>query len=381
MALNPNWRSLEARHEESNSEAEDKNIAPGSPLASPTMRGFSHGGLNLSDSRYYVDRDKEYHPQSSKAYGTMGEWLEGSNHEDRVMCHKPVRTRKAKQDLTSNSRQRISDSISLTSSLSYRHGGKDSRATSRRRGGDIDILTLEQKIDARAKVPRQPEIRTKSRDEKASESAANSEYPERSFASHMHEQLITALDSRERLPASQDSEGPKHCSSDSDHGSIISGSIVSGLRGQSDRVEVQQARCSSDPSADAGESECLIPYSVFTKTEREDYAEDCLQGIRSRLLRAWETRRPTRWSLILSIPCNVPEFMRKQFAGSNKNLGRVITLSGTATCGQATTCSDYIHSTWPLRGLWLLDILQDALDGTKSNAAGKSIVALYMFRR
>ena len=73
--------------------------------------------------------------------------------------------------------------------------------------------------------------------------------------------------------------------------------------------------------------------------------------------------------------------MKKQFAGSNKNLGRVITLSGKATCGQATTCSDYIHSNWPLRGSWLLDILQDAFNGTKSNAAGKSVVALHVFRR
>ena len=223
---------------------------------------------------------------------------------------------------------------------------------------------------------RQPEIRTKSPDEMTSESAANVRYPQRDLASHTRAQLISALGNRERPPSNQDSEGPEHSNSDSEHVPLLAG-----LHGQSGHTEAQQTQGSSDLSADAEERECLIPYSVFTKTEREDHAEDCLQSIRSRLLRAWETRQSTNLSLILFIPCNVPEFMKKQFAGSNKNLGRVITLSGTATCGQATTCSDYIHSNWPLRGSWLLDILQDAFDGTKSNAAGISVVALYVFRR
>ena len=140
--------------------------------------------------------------------------------------------------------------------------------------------------------------------------------------------------------------------------------------GQSKQIDAQHTQGSSDLLANAGDRGCLIPNTVITKTERVDYAEDLMQSIRSRVLRTCKVRHPTKLGLYLCIRCNVREFMEKQFAGSNKSLGRVITISGTATCGQATTCSDYISSNWPLRGLWLLDILQDTFDGTKSNAEG-----------
>ncbi len=99
-------------------------------------------------------------------------------------------------------------------------------------------------------------------------------------------------------------------------------------------------------------------------------SEDMMQSIRSQVLRAWEAQQSTKLGLTLSIRCNLREFMEKQFAGSNRSLGRVITINGTATCGHATTCSDYISSNWPLRGLWLLNILQDTFDRAKSNVEG-----------
>ena len=214
--------------------------------------------------------------------------------------------------------------------------------------------------------PRQPEIGTKSPDEMTSESAANIGYPERSFLSHARDQLISTLTNRERPPANQDSKGPEYSRSDSEHVPLLPG-----LHGQSKRMEPQHTQGSSDLLANAGDRECLIPYNVITETERVDYAEDLMQSIRSRVLGTWEARQSTKLALAFFIPCNVREFMEKQFAGSNKSLGRVITISGTATCGQATTCSDYISSNWPLRGLWLLDVLQDAFDAAKSNAEGK----------
>ena len=63
--------------------------------------------------------------------------------------------------------------------------------------------------------------------------------------------------------------------------------------------------------------------------------------------------------------------MDQQFAGSNSDLGRVVTLSGLAVCRQATTCSDYIRSHWPLQGLWVLDILQDVFDNKEKKVEGK----------
>ncbi|KAK0507586.1 hypothetical protein JMJ35_010109 [Cladonia borealis] len=215
---------------------------------------------------------------------------------------------------------------------------------------------------------RQPEIRTKSPDITTSESAADFGYPEPIPAGHMRDQLISPLDSRGSLLANQDSDGPEHSSSDSDHVPLLPG-----LHAQSERTEAQHTQCSSDLLANAGDHECPIPNTGVTETERVDYAEDLMQNIRSRVLVAWKTRQSAKLKISLMIPCNVREFMEKQFAGSNENLGRVITLSGTATCGQATTCSDYISSNWPLRGLWILSILQDTFDGAKGNAEGRNI--------
>ena len=146
-------------------------------------------------------------------------------------------------------------------------------------------------------------------------------------------------------------------------------SLYQELDGQS-KIEAQHTQGSSDLLANAGDRECLLPNTVVRKTERVDFAEDLMQSIRSQVTLAWKAlqSRKVVWSLF--IPCNIREFMEKQFAGSNRNLGRVITLSGTATCGQATTCKDYIYSNWPLRGPRLLDILQDAFDGAKNNAEG-----------
>ena len=102
---------------------------------------------------------------------------------------------------------------------------------------------------------------------------------------------------------------------------------------------------------------------VVAKTEQLDYAEDLMQSIQFRVLKIWQARQPPKMGMSLSVPCNVRGFMEKQFQGSNKSLGQVIVLSGTATYGQATTCSDYIHSNWPLRGPGLLNMLQLTFDG------------------
>ena len=124
--------------------------------------------------------------------------------------------------------------------------------------------------------------------------------------------------------------------------------------------------------------------NVMAKLEQVDYAEDLMQSIRSRVLKVCENRQSTRLEMFLFVSCNVRGFMEKQFDGSNENLGRVITLSGTATHGQATTCSDYIRTNWPLRGPWLLDMLQVTFDGARRIAKGdqpfQSIVTLDHFQ-
>ena len=170
----------------------------------------------------------------------------------------------------------------------------------------------------------------------------------------------------ERPPIHQKVEVLEHSSGNYDQGPLPSRS-----RGQSEDIEEQHTQGSPDSSADAGDRECPRSTTGITNAKRIDCAEDLMQSIRSRVLKAWETPTLRNLEVVsLYIRCNVREFMDSQFAGSNKNLGRVVTLSGTATHGQATTCSEYIYSNWPLRGLWLLDILQGTFDGAEITAEG-----------
>ena len=108
-----------------------------------------------------------------------------------------------------------------------------------------------------------------------------------------------------------------------------------------------------------------VPYAASAYPD-----ENVMQTIRSRLLLALD-RDSAKVKASISIPCNIRLFMDQQFAGSNSDLGRVVTLSGLAAYGQATTCSDYVRSHWSLQGLWVLSILQDAFDSKEKTVEGK----------
>ena len=122
---------------------------------------------------------------------------------------------------------------------------------------------------------------------------------------------------------------------------------------------------STPPTSVLPSSQSNIPYAASAYPD-----ENVIQTIRSRLLVALD-RDSAKVELSISIPCNIRLFMDQQFAGSNSDLGRVVTLSGSAVYGQATTCSDYVRSHWPLQGLWVLSILQDAFDSKEKTVEGK----------
>ena len=140
-----------------------------------------------------------------------------------------------------------------------------------------------------------------------------------------------------------------------------------------------QRQGSSEFSANARDIGCPAPDTVITKIEQVDYAEDLMQSIRSQVLKVWQAHQLTRLEIFLSVPCNVRGFMENQFHGLNKSLGQVIVLSGTATHGQATTCSDYVRSNWPFRGPLLLDMLQVSLDGAGRTAEGDRPLSTYCY--
>ena len=148
-------------------------------------------------------------------------------------------------------------------------------------------------------------------------------------------------------------------------------------------LQKRQRQGSSEISKNAGDPGCPMPDTHPTKIEQINYTEDLMQSIRSRVLKVWNNRAP-HVKMSLYVPCNVRGFMEKQYDGSNNSLGRVIVLTGTATCGQATTCSDYIHANWPLRGPWLLGMLQLIFDGCGKAEEGdrslQPIVTLSLFQ-
>ena len=139
----------------------------------------------------------------------------------------------------------------------------------------------------------------------------------------------------------------------------------------------KDGRCPSPLATDACNTSSAPQTSVLASFQSNmPYAasaypdENVMQTIRSRLLVALD-RDSVKAKLSIAIPCNIRLFMDQQFAGSNSDLGRVVTLSGLTVYGQATTCRDYVRSHWPLQGLWVLSILQDAFDSEGKAVEGE----------
>ena len=187
MALNPSWYPLEAKNEGSEiMDEESKNIAAasvanrrlGSPMEGSTIRCISsHGELEVSDSRYYVHRNKpedveRYSGQSGRSCYPetdtqpfisvpMERYLNSNIHDnifvgfdDRGSDARGVsRSLRSKIDSkwsdepgkTSSSFQPRLDSILPTRAPPYKPRGKDSTATRRRRP-----LSIEERVATNA---------------------------------------------------------------------------------------------------------------------------------------------------------------------------------------------------------------------------------------
>ncbi|OAG42839.1 hypothetical protein AYO21_02790 [Fonsecaea monophora] len=53
------------------------------------------------------------------------------------------------------------------------------------------------------------------------------------------------------------------------------------------------------------------------------------------------------------------EFLEKQFGEADIKVASVVTLTGSVLYAQATTCGDYIRTTWPRNAIFLIGLLQD----------------------
>jgi hypothetical protein len=75
----------------------------------------------------------------------------------------------------------------------------------------------------------------------------------------------------------------------------------------------------------------------------------------------YDVRFNVKWSL--------QEFLRSQFENSVPLIGSLIALTGSALYAQATTCSNYLQTTWPRSGSFFLSTLQTTIDS--SNTMGE----------
>ena len=63
----------------------------------------------------------------------------------------------------------------------------------------------------------------------------------------------------------------------------------------------------------------------------------------------------------------IADFMRSQYGDNFPHIGSVVVLTGSALYAQATTCAEYVTTTWPKTGPFFLELLNAALE--KANAA------------
>ena len=98
--------------------------------------------------------------------------------------------------------------------------------------------------------------------------------------------------------------------------------------------------------------------------------EDQLATIASQVLRTLVTNETGQYCASLKLQWDILDFMGDQFRDNdspNRDLGRVITISGSARHAQAATCSDYLRQNWPTHGLKILGALQVALNDVRGS--------------
>ena len=79
-------------------------------------------------------------------------------------------------------------------------------------------------------------------------------------------------------------------------------------------------------------------------------------------------RFDVNWSIV--------EFMRSQYGTKSPNIGAVVTLTGSALYAQATTCAEYVKTTWPNSGPAFLELLEAGLSKLQEEQRTKTSVSV-----
>lgn len=71
------------------------------------------------------------------------------------------------------------------------------------------------------------------------------------------------------------------------------------------------------------------------------------------------------YSVRFNVTWGLQEFLQSQFGNRVPRIGSLVALTGSALYAQATTCSDYLQTTWPRSGSFFLSTLQTTIDSSK----------------
>lgn len=89
-----------------------------------------------------------------------------------------------------------------------------------------------------------------------------------------------------------------------------------------------------------------------------------------------EAERSTRHLITFNVSCSIVEFMCLQYGTDFPNIGAVVTLTGSALYAQATTCAEYIKTTWPESGPAFLELLEAGLSTVRKELQAEKSAAV-----
>ena len=118
-----------------------------------------------------------------------------------------------------------------------------------------------------------------------------------------------------------------------------------------------------------------MPAGTFRAQCEKPPATDKMEEIRSYLFRELNPGKLSQRTCyaLFKVEWPLGAFLRSQNMDADTPIGRVVTITGSALDCRATTCEEYLSTTWPSRGLRFLHLLQYALDSTDKESQGALI--------
>ena len=98
---------------------------------------------------------------------------------------------------------------------------------------------------------------------------------------------------------------------------------------------------------------------AMTDPPLQSQQRNVMSDIEQCVLTGLEAQEDNQYEASFCVQWNPRKFMKNQFGEDHVQLGKVLTITGSEHCAQATTCENYVRYTWPYLGSFLLQIVQD----------------------